>query len=164
MNIIHTPASTSSFLEQFRYILVASQLLSDHSNRSSQRFGPLPLPRSQEDQSSTNSSNVILTASPPGLLITVTIAFLFVTFIKWVLDGLTSPLTKSTLAVRAMASTLLVAITYYHCIRGRMQYLRLEVIEAASTMVSTLQDFEDVLASNTNLIQEVELLSRGYNL
>ena len=162
MNINNAPTSASSFLEQFRYTIVASQLLNDHSNRSSHKVGPLPIPRLHDDRSTKGVTADNLEATPIGLSMTVGLAFLVIPFARWVLSGSTSSSTNFHLAARIIASVTVLACTYYQHRRAKLRQIRSHVIEAVSGMISSLQDFEDAVSSNAILIHEKEILSQGY--
>ena len=53
---------------------------------------------------------------------------------------------------------------YTYMRRQWLQYLRQEAVEGASALVTNLQAFEASTSSALALIQEVELVSRGYRL
>ena len=53
---------------------------------------------------------------------------------------------------------------YTYMRRQWLQYLRQESVEGASSLVTNLQAFEASTSSALALIQEVELVSRGYRL
>lgn len=53
---------------------------------------------------------------------------------------------------------------YGYTRRQWLQYLRQEAVEGASAVVTNLQAFEASTSSALALIQEVELVSRGYRL
>ena len=66
------------------------------------------------------------------------------------------------LVLVAFAAVATAGYTYMR--RQWLQYLRQEAIEGASALVTNLQAFEASTASALALIQEVELVSRGYRL
>jgi hypothetical protein len=69
---------------------------------------------------------------------------------------------RSTLVVVVFAA---VATAVYGYMRRQwLQYLRQEAVEGASALVTNLQAFEASTSSALALIQEVELVSRGYRL
>ena len=58
-----------------------------------------------------------------------------------------------------------VATTVYGYMRRQwLQYLRREAVDGASALATNLQAFEASTSSALALIQEVELVSRGYRL
>lgn len=53
---------------------------------------------------------------------------------------------------------------YYYIRRQWLQYLRLRTIENANIFIANAQDFDAVTAASIGLIQDVEVVSRGYQL
>jgi hypothetical protein len=53
---------------------------------------------------------------------------------------------------------------YAYMRRQWLQYLRREAVECAAALVTNMQAFEASTSSALALIQEVELVSRGYRL
>ena len=53
---------------------------------------------------------------------------------------------------------------YYYFRRQWLQFLRVQAIEGASSLTTNAQDFDAAASAGITLIQEVELVSRGYNM
>jgi hypothetical protein len=150
-------ADNERFLEHFRYLIVASQLL---GGQDGLRTATLPNfaahggPGPQEFK--------VATIDPIGAALTATTAFLLVWLIHWSRrqPGFSKGRSLLVLVVFAAVATAVYAYTR----RQWLQYLRQEAVEGASAVVTNLQAFEASTSSALALIQEVELVSRGYRL
>ncbi|CBX95396.1 hypothetical protein LEMA_P025480.1 [Plenodomus lingam JN3] len=150
-------ADNERFLEHFRYLVVASQLLGEQGSlRTSSipsfaahgRAGP------QEFKAAT--------ISPAGAALTGSTAFILVWLVHWSRRQARFSKGRATLVVMAFAVVATAVYTYMR--RQWLQYLRQEAVEGASALVTNLQAFEASTSSALALIQEVELVSRGYRL
>jgi hypothetical protein len=155
------PSESARFLEQFRYTIVASQLLNDHT--------PLTLPKagaglSRVADPSHSSSNRPTAYSLQGVLVTAIIAFL----VAWLVHGTKATggsLLKSTSFWITSATLATVAIILYVFTKRRwLEHLRHQAIDAAANLISNARTFDEATLAALGLIQEVELVSRGYNL
>ena len=63
------------------------------------------------------------------------------------------------LALLAITSTL-----YIYFQRQWLHYLRAQAIESASSLTTNAREFDAAASWGITLIQEVELVSRGYNM
>lgn len=152
-------AENTHFLEQFRYTLVASQLLNEHPNPTTCRRQELPSPATDTavQQDAVNFSLI-------GISATATAAFA----IAWAINSLRSAGLETIGYKRTcLASAILflfVAGLYCHFRRQWLKYLRSQVIHNACTLVANAQGFDTAAASAITFIQEVELVSRGYRM
>lgn len=145
------------FIEQFRYTIVASQLLSSHPVSGAHNF----YNQQKETLASTQDPRV---PTSTGLLVTAVGALLVAWIISWVYTGGYSHLTKKRVifAVVLLVVTVLVGHVF---IRHRwLKYLRDQALAEVTTFVSRSQDFDSATSAALSLIQEVELVSRGYRL
>ncbi|KAI9723141.1 MAG: hypothetical protein M1828_004244 [Chrysothrix sp. TS-e1954] len=144
------------FLEHFRYILIGSQLLNEHSNTN---LAHLAQPASASPGLSYGHNAITLTGATSSALL----AFAFTWTLSWATDtssGFHAERITIFLALTAIASAFLV--TYAR--RQWLQYLRKQAIDAASEFISDVQSFDTAQISTITLIQEVELVSRGYKI
>lgn len=152
-------AENTKFLEQFRYILVASQLLTGHQYQGQSSYGKSQ-PHRVED-----IANVQLKAfSPAGAAATASVAFGVTWIIRW---GSTGPDWKAIVFRFAVISGLLVAtaiIGQAYLRRRWLHYLRQQNIIETTNLVGQSQNFDSAMTAALSLIQEVELVSRGYRL
>ena len=154
----------SGFLEQFRYIIVASQLLNGHINVSHyDRYQNANNDFLKDDKVSIFGPNYVRArywVGSGGFVVATSL------ILSWVFRGNsgTGAFSKGR-AVIAIVITVVVGIFLFTRTRRKwLRSLRMKAVEFAATFVENSQTF-DILASNAvTLIQEVELVSRGYRL
>jgi hypothetical protein len=150
-------ADNERFLEHFRYLVVASQLL---GGQDGLRTAGLPSfaahggPGPQEFK--------VATISLTGAALTGTTTFLLVWLVHWCRRQ--PVFSKSRWLLVALVFAAVATAVYGYTRRQWLQYLRQEAVEGASAVVANLQAFEASTSSALALIQEVELVSRGYRL
>lgn len=150
-------ADNLKFIEQFRYAIVGSQLLSGHSITAQHHYDNRP-----KGEASENKNAVVPTST--GLVTTAAGALIMAWIISWVYYGGYSQLTKKRVV---FAAVLLVAGGWFSQVYIRHQwlrYLRGQALAEVTTFVSRSQDFDSVSSAALSLIQEVELVSRGYRI
>ena len=151
------PADNSKFLEQFRYTIVASQLLSSQALLSQvlipSNAPPNPCTEDEPEQVSTT-----------GVLLAVAGSYAIAWVSKWINQGGISALTRkrTSFILIFVATVLFLLVT--HTKRQRLRYLRDQALTEVSMFISASQDFDSATAAAIALIQEVELVSRGYRL
>ena len=150
------------FLEKFRYIIVASQLLNEYSNPATYKRQKFPQPAT--DDSSLWKSQQNLAASPQGLIITSIAAFSCAWSIRWLYSRGVTSCSRWIIISVTMTLTILTVVLYYCFRRQWLQYLRTQAMEAASLLTNSSQDLDSAASAGITLIQEVELVSRGYNM
>lgn len=155
----------AQFLEQFRYIIVASQLLNESSNpRPYQRKEPPPPADHGIAQPRHQRQNERFVPSITGLVVTGLVAF----GLAWSLRSFHSRHRMGCSASMAGFITVslcfLTLAMYYYLRRQMLHNLRLQAISVASTFAINAQDFDAAAAAGLTLIQEVELVSRGYSM
>ena len=149
-------ADNERFLEQFRYIIVASQLLGE-----------------QEGIRATTLSS-FATGGPyahafrrqpislRGAALTGTTAFVLVWLAQW--SRRTPGANRWRVLIVILAFTAVATSCYGYLRRQWLQYLRQQAVDVASALVTNLQAFEASTSTALALIQEVELVSRGYRM
>lgn len=151
-------ADNHKFLEKFRYTIVASQLLSGQSIVAQHHFDTQP----REDNADAAEKTVTPTST--GIAITATGALLVAWIISWVYYGGYSQLTKKRVVV---AAVILVAggLSSHVLLRQQwLRYLREQALAGVKTFIARSQDFDSASSAALSLIQEVELVSRGYKM
>jgi hypothetical protein len=143
------------FLEHFRYLVVASQLLSEQGG-----LRPAAIPSFVPDGRASPHEFKIASTSLTGATLTAAAAFILVWLIHWSRGRPSVGRFAVVLAVFAVVGT----ACYAYMRRQWLQYLRQQAVDGASTLVANLQAFEASTLSALALIQEVELVSRGYRL
>lgn len=151
-----------NFLEQFRYIIVASQLLNEHIKPFTYKRQAVPPPGGEWPLKSEQEHGLKL--SPVGLSITGATAIGLAYFIKRLQGVKISDYSVATLGIITVLSILLIVVLYYYARRQWLHYLRLRSMENATSLTSNAQNFDAAATAAFTLIQEVELVSRGYNM
>ena len=159
----HSSSSENSkALDQLRYTIIGSQLLNDrrtiggYSPRSSTQESSGKDARRDDDDASVYTS--------AGLGTTAGAAFALVWSIHWARG---SVLGQASWWPLTLVFSILMVLIAVSCILLRRQYLRytrLQAIEAASSMVANAQAFDAAASAASTLIQEVELVSKGYRI
>ena len=150
---------SASFLEQFRYIIVASQLLNEHSNIGTYRhLGP----------SATTTINL---NGPPNVrfsLLGVSTTGVAAFVLAWTLHGLrrveVAQITSRRVILISVLGLAISAGFYFYVLQQGLNNVRGQVIRNASSLVESAQNFDAAASSAVALIQEVELVSRGYRM
>ncbi|CAI6332133.1 unnamed protein product [Periconia digitata] len=144
------------FLEHFRYLIVASQLLNEPGGL---RTAGLPSFAAANGPAGPLDFHVA-TVSVNGAFLTAATAFMLV----WVIHWSRRRASKMRIAVVLLVFAAIATAVYTYLRRQRLQYLRHQAVDGVSTLVTNLQAFEASTSSALALIQEVELVSRGYRL
>ncbi|MCJ1479822.1 hypothetical protein MMC13_008508 [Lambiella insularis] len=151
-----------TFLEQFRYTIIASQLLSDHPNTSAYTSlntsnGPAPNGESTEEEDGTNFTT-------RGVYITGAGAFAFVLAVQRAQHLARSYSSSWELLLLASILALVTLALYIFFRRQYLLYVRTQAIESANSLVSNAHSFDAAVSAALTLVQEVELVSRGYRI
>ncbi|KAG6231804.1 hypothetical protein E4U26_006401 [Claviceps purpurea] len=151
-------ADNSKFLEQFRYTIIASQLLSGTSI-----LGHRPAaPSIPSDAANCEAQQSVL--STQGLLASILGALAIAIILSWVLGNGSAYITRKRLACFVV---LLAAATFMGQIYMRRQWLRYrreQSLAEIGSFVSNSNDFDSASEATLSLVQEVELVSRGYRI
>lgn len=149
-------ADNTRFLEQFRYIIVASQLLSDnyYHGHTESNGGDI------SDTSAPQPRAFTLT----GATLTASTSFVLVWVINWTRGGRGSGLTTSRVASVVTLLVTSAVLAYVYIRRKWLQYLRQQILVEASSFVGNAQNLDRSTAGAMTLVQEVELVSRGYRM
>ncbi|KAF3360437.1 hypothetical protein VDGD_04316 [Verticillium dahliae] len=150
-------ADNSKFIEQFRYTIVASQLLSGHSITGHNHAGSRHLPNAEHGQ---GDGNGLLDST--GALGAVLGALALAFAISWVVGG--GSLTKKRLAVLLVTAAITAGVAQVFMRRQWLRYRRHQALSEVTAFVSNAHEFDSATSAAIALIQEVELVSRGYRL
>jgi hypothetical protein len=152
-------ADNARFLEHFRYTIVASQLLSAHSYLG------------QPVQSQSRDSSVRTPDAPlpgaftlAGAAVTALLAFAVAWLIHWTRGEGDAAAGKGRILVFLVVMVAFVIVGYAYIRRQWLQYLRQQTLVEISDFVGTSHDFDTAAAGALTLVQEVELVSRGYRM
>jgi hypothetical protein len=159
-----TKGEHERFLEQFRYLIIASQLL-DEQARPARRKTNRSLPEVDLTfRSQQRSDSDALTIH--GVLATAVSSFLVAWAFHWVRSSTTdSARTLSTkiFAVIVLAVALVLVFRSYTW-RYRSQRLRRNVIDGVSSLIAESHTLDGLNSTALTLIQEIEVVARGYEM
>lgn len=149
-------ADNQRFIEHFRYLIVASQLLGEQSSIRTTTFSD------RANAAGPGADFKVTTISPTGAVLTAATAFTLVWLVHWARRK--SGFSKARFVVVLVIFVVVATASYGYVRRQWLQTLRQQAVENASALVTNLQAFEASTSSALALIQEVELVSRGYRL
>lgn len=155
-------ADNIHFIEHFRYIIVASQLLNEYLDQGSLQPGAVA--SHGLDGAADESEIAGVSTSVYGAIGTAAVAFVLVFLIHWARNGRTGFVSKSRVALALTVFTVVGVIGYAYIRRQWLKFLRRHAVGAASTLTANWQAFEVSSSSALSFIQEVELVSKGYKL
>jgi hypothetical protein len=149
------------FVEHFRYLIIASQLLSEQSRPGS--FNPL----SQMNAPNVRSDDFLEgSTSLEGAIVAVAISFAVVWVIHWSTHIRSSSLASSW--VRGFLAMLFVlfglALVYIYSLRNTSRRTHRNTTNATSGFVDHAHTFDGVISTSLKLVQEVEIVARGYEV
>jgi hypothetical protein len=99
-----------------------------------------------------------------GAASTALLAFLLAWLIHWARGDGDSIAGKGRIVVFLAIMTVFVTVGYAYVRRQWLQYLRQQTLMEISNFVGIAHDFDMAAAGALTLVQEVELVSRGYRL
>ncbi|KIW07704.1 hypothetical protein, variant [Verruconis gallopava] len=153
-------ADNARFLEHFRYILVASQLLSENQGF----VPPKPMQTSADGTNEPLNEYKATATSVTGAFLTATTSFAVVWLIHWARAGRARGFSTGR-ALIVLSVLIAAAMVLYAWARRRwLQNLRQNAVNSASVLVTNLQAFEASTSAALILVQEVELVSKGYRI
>lgn len=151
-------ADNSKFLEQFRYTIIASQLLSGTSI-----LGHRPAAPSVPGANSDDKHNQPL-LSTEGMLASILGALAIAVVLSWVLGNAPSYVTRKRLAFLLVLCAAAAFLGQIYMRRQWLRYRRMQSLAEIATFVSNSNDFDSASEATLSLVQEVELVSRGYRM
>ncbi|KAJ5574562.1 hypothetical protein N7450_008461 [Penicillium hetheringtonii] len=155
----HWTRDNERFLEQFGYVIVASQLLNEHS---------APSYTSASDVASASQPAELPSLSTTfglhGAIVTAATSFSIAWLLHWGRSKTGSGINTRRVGVLLILVPLLGVLFYAFAKRQWLKYLRHQAVEAAGTFVGNAQGFDSTASASVVFIQEVELVSRGYRI
>lgn len=148
-------ADNAHFLEKFRYTIVASQLLSSHSILG-QHQTALDSTTSTEDQGRLYSTE--------GILASVLGALALAVVLSWFLGTASTSITRKRFIFLLILIAVVVVLGQVYMKRQWLRYRREQSLSEVASFVSNSHDFDSASTAALALIQEVELVSRGYRI
>ena len=91
-------------------------------------------------------------------------AFVFAWMIHWARGGEHSKPNKGRIIAVVLFFAVTATVIYAYARRQWLQYLRRQTIDAAAAFVESSQAFDVAASAAITLVQEVEIVSRGYQM
>ncbi|KAH9809167.1 Mysoin-binding motif of peroxisomes [Teratosphaeria destructans] len=150
------------FMEHFRYIIVASQLLHEYLDQGS--LQPAVIAQGGQEGANHTSATSPATSDTYGAVAAAAIAFALVYIIHWSRSRRDSFVSWTRVAL-ALAVFIAVALVGYAYVRRQwLKSIRQNAVAAASTLTTNWQALEVATSNALSLVQEVELVSKGFRL
>ncbi|QQK39599.1 Proliferating cell nuclear antigen [Penicillium digitatum] len=159
LNVRLPRSDNERFLEQFGYVIVASQLLNEHGAPSYTSAADVLSAKQPADLPSLST-----TFGLQGAIVTAATSFSIAWLIHW-----SRPKTGSGLSLKRVGVLLIlvpaVGVFFYTFAKRQwLKYLRHQAVEAAVPFIGNAQGFDSIASASVIFIQEVELVSRGYRI
>ena len=132
-------------------------MLSGHSIAAHQTYHN----RTKETPDTTQNAAVPTTT---GVLATAAAALVVAWMVKWVLSGGYEHLAKKRVAFSGVVLVAVAAVAQVYVRQQWLRYLRNQSLAEVTTFIARSQDFDSAASAALSLIQEVELVSRGYRM
>lgn len=156
-------AENNRFLEQFRYTIIASQLLNDVPSSTVYKR-QTPAQGSDARLLSVNADEQMVAFSWSGTALTVLAAFAFAWSVHWTRNYAQSTTQRWPLLLIPIIAVITCLVLYVYFRRQWLHWLRTQAVESASTLVVGAQNLDAAVSASVNMIQEVELICRGYRM
>ncbi|PFH59763.1 hypothetical protein XA68_11918 [Ophiocordyceps unilateralis] len=151
-------SDNAKFLEQFRYTIIASQLLSGHSISSHRPLASGPAAPTVDDRDQ-------LLLSTEGVIVPVLGALAIAALLSWLRgSGALSNMTRKRIVLVLSVLAVSAFLGRVHMRRQWLRYRREQTLSEMTALVSTSRDFDSATEATLSLVQEVELVSRGYRI
>ncbi|CAG7976231.1 unnamed protein product [Penicillium olsonii] len=159
LNARLTRSDNERFLEQFGYVIVASQLLNEHS---------APSYTSASDVHSAKQPAALPSLSTTfgiqGAIVTACTSFSIAWLLHWSRSKTGSGVSLKKIGLLLVLVPAVGILFYVFAKRQWLKYLRHQAVEAAGTFIGNAQGFDHAASASVVFIQEVELVSRGYRI
>ncbi|KAI4092099.1 MAG: hypothetical protein LQ339_007995 [Xanthoria mediterranea] len=151
------------FLEQFRYTIIASQLLNDVPNQGAHKLRHA-FRISDTSRPEVDTHDEPLAFSWTGLALTGLAAFTLAWSVHFTRNCAESASHRWPLVLTPTVAVIICSVLYLFFRRQYLYWLRDQVSRSVSILVTDAQDFDLIVSASINLIQEVELVCRGYRI
>ncbi|KAI4227295.1 MAG: hypothetical protein L6R36_002502 [Xanthoria steineri] len=151
------------FLEQFRYTIIASQLLNDVPNQGAHKLRHA-FRISDTSRPEVDTHDEPLAFSWTGLALTGLAAFTLAWSVHFTRNCAESASHRWPLVLTPTVAVIICSVLYLFFRRQYLYWLRDQVSRSVSILVTDAQDFDLIVSASLNLIQEVELVCRGYRI
>ncbi|QUC18342.1 uncharacterized protein UV8b_02583 [Ustilaginoidea virens] len=151
-------SDNAKFLEQFRYTIIASQLLSGTSI-----FGYRPLASHMPSVAHAHEKHQSL-LSTEGVVASILVALAIAVILSWFLGNGPSHVTRKRLAFLLIILAAASLLGQIHIRRRWLRYRRDQSLSEIALFVSNSNNLDSATDATLSLVQEVELVSRGYRV
>ncbi|KAK3675682.1 hypothetical protein LTR78_004323 [Recurvomyces mirabilis] len=155
-------ADNARFLEHFRYVIVASQLLNEYLDHGS--FQPNADTASLPERKADGLGLPLTPTTLYGAAATAASAFALVYILHWALVRRGGGISTSRVLLVTAVFVTTAIVVYAYLRRQWLKFVRRNAVTAASSLTANWQAFEVSASTALSLIQEVELVSKGYRL
>lgn len=155
-------ADNARFLEKFRYTIVASQLLSGHSILGPHPHQPPDAPDAPGAGISGEHDGP--NYSPEGVLASILGALALAVILSWLLGSAPTYVTRKRLVFLVVLVAAGVLLGQVYMRRQWLRYRREQSLSEVASFVSVSHEFDSASGAALALIQEVELVARGYRM
>ncbi|OAR00233.1 hypothetical protein LLEC1_06457 [Akanthomyces lecanii] len=150
-------ADNEKLLEQFRYIIIASQLLSGHTVAARRHAGAEALGAVAKSDQSLLSNEGIIASILGALAVAVVLSWIFG-------HQKEAYVTKKRLIFLVVLLVASGALGQVYVRRQWLRYRREQSLSELSGFIINSHEFDSVVEATLALVQEVELVSRGYRM
>jgi hypothetical protein len=151
-------AENEQFVEHFRYTIIASNLLNEHPGYARPVNIPAQAPLAQPEEYSLASWTV------NGVAVTTTLPFTIAWLIHWAVSARSGEIGWSRLMVLIVALIASISFLYVYARKQRLHNLRQNAVKSLTALTTNFEALEVSSSTALTMIQEVELVSRGYRL
>ncbi|KAK5108864.1 hypothetical protein LTR62_007754 [Meristemomyces frigidus] len=155
-------ADNARFLEHFRYVIVSSQLLNEYLDHGS--FPPSASSASTTILPSDALGVPLVASNPYGVAATAAFAFLLAYILHWATTRRSGSFSTGRVLLVTTVYVVVAMVAYAYLRRQWLKSVRRSAVIAASSLTTNWQAFEVSTTSALSLIQEIELVSKGYRL
>ncbi|KAJ5338674.1 hypothetical protein N7452_005402 [Penicillium brevicompactum] len=159
LNARLTRSDNERFLEQFGYVIVASQLLNEHSAPSYTSASDV-----QSVKQPATLPSLSTTFGIQGAIVTACTSFSIAWLLHWSRSKTGSGVSLKKVGLILVLVPAVGVLFYIFAKRQWLKYLRHQAVEAAGTFIGNAQGFDHAASASVVFIQEVELVSRGYRI
>ncbi|KAF9247426.1 hypothetical protein DTO006G1_3406 [Penicillium roqueforti] len=159
LNVRLPRSDNKRFLEQFGYVIVASQLLNEHSAPSYTSAADVLSAKQPSDLPSLST-----TFGVQGAIVTAATSFSIAWLLHWSRSRTGSGFSLKKVGVLLILVPAVGVFFYAFAKRQWLKYLRHQAVEAAGAFIGNAQGFDSAASASVVFIQEVELVSRGYRI
>ncbi|KAL8694972.1 MAG: hypothetical protein Q9218_000444 [Villophora microphyllina] len=156
-------AENSRFLEKFRYTIIASQLLNEVPSLTVYKR-QFHTQDKDDGRLDVNIDDQEIQFTWAGVAWTALAAFVFAWLVHWTKNIAHSTSRRWPLVLSPTIVFTTCFFLYVYFRQQRLHWLRTQAVQNASALVASAQDLQVAASASVNLVQEVELVCKGYRI